>query len=176
MESFDSISEENPFNKAELWNLKNRKARWYFPGSTQLPSAYVPVSNPATDRRLVGAGFRLSPEMRLSMDIRTQVLSRLSRRLSLVPYSNTWAPPSYQQVKPLTENVRRIVGNKSIRRALPYVGDEVKFGRSYPDYGEWLRKDEEFFDFTQADIDDELREERRSGKRKDWQLDQEDRR
>lgn len=151
-ESYDAVSLDDHCNRADVWNLRNRQARWIFTGGPRSIATHLPVSNPLGDSNLLEAMLRLPPEMRAATDVRNEMLSRLNRRLALVPYANTWAPPAYPQVSTLTGVLRLVAGSKTLRRTVPLTGDEIRFGRSYPDYAEWLRTDEEFYEYTEEKL------------------------
>jgi hypothetical protein len=149
VEQHDDAQSTITCNEMDKWNFRNRQARFIFQAGTGSINECVPVSNPLSDRQLIQATLKIPPKVRVHDDVREDMLSRLDSRLGLVPYAGNWAPPRFQNLKYVTGAVRLLLKNKPLRR-LPSVSEEVRLG--YPDYAEWLRRDDRFYSFAEEKL------------------------
>lgn len=141
LESFEKIEAKNPANKSDLFFLSNYTKSITSPARRTHLEDYIP----GYDNDFVDLVLKIPPKLRFNHRIYYKFFRILSPDLAKIPYQRTGIPP----VAPLIAH-RIGFGLKGvykllIRKLKSITKGEVSipYAIGYPDYGEWIREDNE---------------------------------
>jgi len=140
---FNKINEKHPGNYCDKFYLQNHVRRWTIGGHI-LMRTVIENSVPTYDNNFIGLIMKIPPELRQAHKIYRKFLKKLSLKLAKIPYNETMVKPDapllcwrvgmyYQSGKELLKKlIRRLSKDKII----------LLNKRSYVNFNEWLRTNE----------------------------------
>ena len=139
MKSFREVIAKHPANKSDCFLLRNYTRSITSPARR----SYLEDRIPGYDNDFVDLVLKIPPRLRFEHRIYYRFFRRLAPDLAKIPYHNTGIPPLAPQVAHKIGFLIKGAYKIFIRKLRNVTGGRISIPDkiSYPDYGEWIRKD-----------------------------------
>ena len=140
---FNTVKESHPGNHCDHFTLRNHVRRWTVGGHI-LTRTCIENSVPTYDNAIMDVILKIPPELRLNHRIYRKFLKKLSSELAQIPYDHTMvsaaAPLMLWRIGSMYLRIKRkfkgIIWRVSKGKVI------IHSKRSYVEFDEWLRTDE----------------------------------